>query len=97
MMITTTTENRTEFEKKVKNRLAGIRQFIENTMTMGEYRDEPEFWAEFDEEFDIQFSEDDDPASPFFGTMEFYAYAIIKDEKGNNTTDTSEYVHINMR
>ena len=93
-MITTTTDNRTEFEIKIEMQLAEIRQFIEKTMTTGEFRDEQEFWAEFSDEIDIQFSEDDDEASPFFGTMTFSAYPIIKDGRGNVTTDTSEFVII---
>lgn len=89
-----TADNKTEFEKKVDNRLAQIRQFIEQTMTTGEWRDEQEFWAEFDDEIDIQFSEDDDEASPFFGTMTFWAYPIVKDDGGTISTDTSEFVQI---
>lgn len=87
----------TEFEKKVTDRLALIRQFIEKTITSVEFRDEQEFWAEFDADIDIQFSEDDDDASPFFGTMMFYAYPMVSDRDGNRTTDTSEFVAISGR
>lgn len=91
-----TTENKSAFEQKIDANIVEIRRFVEKTITTGEYRDQEEFWAEFSDEIDICFSEDDDPASPFHGTMNFYAYPQITGGDGRTSTDTSEFVKISL-
>jgi hypothetical protein len=84
------------FEQQVENQLVEIRRFIEEILTTGKYRDQEEFWATFSDEIDICFSEDDDPASPFHGTMNFYAYPLITDGDGRVSTGTDEFVKVSL-
>ena len=79
-----------DFEKIVVSRRDAVLEFIKKSeLEMANDRD---FWAQND--IDIQFSEDDDDKSETFGQMQYWAYPVSKDDKGNITTGTQIFIKI---
>lgn len=82
-----------DFKEQVSRQLAEIQAFAGKILAAGANRHDEDFWEAYSDDIDVQFSLNDDPASPDFEKMEIFAYPIV-DKNGGRETDTSEYVQI---
>ena len=80
------------FPQIVEKHLKRLKRFVKKHLDNA--TEETDFWIEFNKIIDVHFSENDDDESAYFGQMEFWAYPIITDKFGNNTTDTNQWVQI---
>lgn len=88
-------ETRNFLRNKIKTEREKISEFINTGLIEMKQSGEEDFWSQYDDETDFQFSICDDEFNPNFGKTEIWAYRVFPDKNSDPKTDTSVCVLVN--